>query len=63
LFVAESTALNSAGCQLLCLDIDGVTFLHSTGLGTLIRLRRAARDAGGDQFSGTRRIESPVSLN
>lgn len=48
LFAAGIAALNSDGCQLLCLDLDGVTFLDSTGLGALIRLRIAAHDAARD---------------
>jgi anti-sigma B factor antagonist len=48
LFDAGLTALNADGCQQLCLDVAGVTFLDSTGLGALIRLRNSAHDAGRD---------------
>jgi anti-anti-sigma factor len=48
LFDAGRAALSSDGCQQLCLDVEGVTFLDSTGLGALIRLRNAAHGAGRD---------------
>jgi anti-anti-sigma factor len=36
----------SAGCPVLCLDLAGITFLDSSGLGVLVELRSRARSSG-----------------
>ena len=38
--------LGSRHCSTLCLDLAGVTFLDSTGIGALVSLRNAAGDYG-----------------
>lgn len=38
--------LESSQCATLCVELSGVTFLDSTGLGALIALRAAAVDSG-----------------
>jgi anti-sigma B factor antagonist len=40
--------LNSSQCTTLCVDLAGVSFLDSTGLGALLKLRAAAHEAGHD---------------
>ena len=39
-------ALHDPECSTLVLDLDGLTFLDSTGLGCWIELRNLAEDAG-----------------
>jgi anti-sigma B factor antagonist len=43
---AALTALSTAGCATLVLDLAGLTFLDSTGIGCWIELRNLAVDAG-----------------
>jgi anti-sigma B factor antagonist len=44
--VAASTWHLESGCRLLALDLAGVTFMDSSGLGALIEVRNTAMQAG-----------------
>jgi anti-anti-sigma factor len=41
------TELHESGCSHLVLDLDGVTFVSSSGLGTFLLLTEEFRSAGG----------------
>lgn len=45
---AGITALSEPGCRALLLDLTGLTFLDSTGLGCWIELRNRAEENGQD---------------
>ena len=40
--------ISDAESGIVCLDLDRVTFMDSTGLGMLVQLRNAARYQGGE---------------
>jgi anti-sigma B factor antagonist len=42
----EAQGRLAAGCAALCLDLGGITFLDSSGLGVLVQLRSLARSSG-----------------
>jgi anti-anti-sigma factor len=42
----EAEGRITAGCAALCLDLGGLTFLDSSGLGVLVELRTRARSSG-----------------
>jgi anti-sigma B factor antagonist len=44
----EAEGRISAGCDALCIDLGGVTFLDSSGLGILVELRTRTRKSGVD---------------
>jgi anti-anti-sigma factor len=44
----EAEGRMTAGCGVLCLDLGGLTFLDSSGLGVLVELRTRARSSGID---------------
>ena len=43
---AADNALAAEGVELIVLDLEGVTFIDSTGLGTLVEIRNAAMQRG-----------------
>lgn len=45
---AGISALSEPGCRALLLDLAGLTFLDSTGLGCWIELRNRAEESGQD---------------
>ena len=48
LFRDANEALRAAAPTTLVLDLSGVAFLDSSGIGTLVELRNVAGDTGGD---------------
>jgi anti-anti-sigma factor len=42
----EAEGRITSGCAALCLDLGGLTFLDSSGLGVLVELRTRARSSG-----------------
>ena len=52
-------ALNDPAVTTLVLDLNKVTFIDSTGIGTLVRLRLAADDS--DKYLVLRRPSAPVT--
>jgi anti-sigma B factor antagonist len=60
-YVTETVAakLRDGGIERLVVDLAGVTFCDSSGLGALLDIRRAAGDAGVDMV--LRAVPRPVS--
>lgn len=68
LFREAHEALRAAATSTLVLDLAGVAFLDSSGIGTLVELRNVATDTGGelvlrDPSPRTRRLLQITALD